>query len=325
MARSRLSVEEFFLIKEILIAIFVLVSLKFNENGDFLLFGVLIGFALGYMVPEFWLKSRIKKIKEEILRFLPDTVDLLGLCVNAGLDFMMALKYVVEKSRPTVIIEELRNMMQEIHVGKPRRDALRDMAKKYELPDLSTFSRTLIQADRMGTSVIEALNILSEDMREARFAAILAGGDYRDIRKLTPESASDFIEALEKGYDTEVGERGVKLSGGQRQRLAIARALLRDPAILMLDEATASLDSVSERAVQQALATLMKGRTTLVIAHRLSTVVGSDRILFLENGELTGSGRHDELVETHALYRTFAQQQLQWNDRMEDDVAPVGR
>ncbi len=93
----------------------------------------------------------------------------------------------------------------------------------------------------------------------------------------------------------------------------------------MLDEATASLDSGSEMAVQEALATLMKGRTTLVIAHRLSTVVGSDRILFIENGELTGSGRHEELVQTHALYRSFAKQQLRWNDRMEDNVALAGR
>ena len=169
MARTRLTVEEFFLVKELFISFFVFMAIKFNSGGDFLVFGVLMGFALGYMLPEFWLKGRIKKVKEEVLKNLPDTVDLLGLCVNAGLDFMMALKYVVEKSRPTVIIEELQNMMQEIHVGKPRRDALRDLAKRYELPDLSTFSRTLIQADRMGTSVIEALNILSEDMREARF------------------------------------------------------------------------------------------------------------------------------------------------------------
>jgi tight adherence protein C len=152
-----------------LIGAILLLVLKFNANSDFFIFWILMGFAAGYMLPELWLKSRIKKIKEDILRFLPDTVDLLGLCVNAGLDFMMALKYVVEKSTPTVIIDELRNMMQEINVGKPRRDALRDLAKKYELADLSTFSRTLIQADRMGTSVIEALNILSEDMREARY------------------------------------------------------------------------------------------------------------------------------------------------------------
>jgi tight adherence protein C len=169
MAKSRLTVEEFFLVKEIMIAVLLLVVIKFNANGDFFMFGVLMSIAGGYIIPEFWLKARIKKIKESILKYLPDTVDLLGLCVNAGLDFMMALKYVVEKSNPTVITEELKNMMQEINVGKPRRDALRDLARKYELPDLSTFSRTLIQADRMGTSVIDALNILSEDMREARF------------------------------------------------------------------------------------------------------------------------------------------------------------
>ena len=169
MAKSRLGVEEFFLIKEILIVTLMVVAFKTTAKSDLLPFWLLMGFAFGYILPEFWVKGRIKKIKEEILRYLPDTVDLLGLCVNAGLDFMMALKYVVEKSTPTVIVDELRNMMQEINVGKPRRDALRDLARKYELPDLSTFSRTLVQADRMGTSVIEALNILSEDMREARF------------------------------------------------------------------------------------------------------------------------------------------------------------
>ncbi|MDE2028839.1 MAG: type II secretion system F family protein [Candidatus Omnitrophica bacterium] len=168
-ARINMSVEEFFLLKEILVGGMVLLAFKLGSGSDFFTFSLLMSIALGYMLPEMWLKSRIKRIKDDILRNLPDTVDLLGLCVNAGLDFMMALKYVVEKSKPTVIIDELRNMMQEINVGKPRRDALRDLAKRYDLPDLSTFSRTLIQADRMGTSVTEALNILSEDMREARF------------------------------------------------------------------------------------------------------------------------------------------------------------
>ena len=169
MAKTRITVEEFFLIKEILVVTLIFVAIKVNDNSDFFMFGILMSIAVGYMAPEFWVKNRIKKIKEEILKYLPDTVDLLGLCVNAGLDFMMALKYVVEKSNVTVVTDELKNMMQEINVGKPRRDALRDLARKYELPDLSTFSRTLIQADRMGTSVIDALNILSEDMREARF------------------------------------------------------------------------------------------------------------------------------------------------------------
>jgi ATP-binding cassette, subfamily B, bacterial AbcA/BmrA len=122
--------------------------------------------------------------------------------------------------------------------------------------------------------------------------------------------ADQFISDLPNGYDTEVGERGMKLSGGQRQRIAIARAFLRNPKILMLDEATSSLDSKSEKVVQQALNELMKGRTTIVIAHRLSTVVGSDQIIFLEKGKITGSGTHKELYKTHSLYREFAEQQL---------------
>ena len=122
--------------------------------------------------------------------------------------------------------------------------------------------------------------------------------------------ADTFIKTFAKGLDTEVGERGVKLSGGQRQRINIARAFLRDPKILMLDEATASLDSQSEHAVQEALTRLMEGRTTFVIAHRLSTIVDADKIIFIEKGEVTGSGTHQELIDNHELYRKFAQQQL---------------
>ncbi|MBS4197360.1 ABC transporter ATP-binding protein [Lederbergia citri] len=122
--------------------------------------------------------------------------------------------------------------------------------------------------------------------------------------------ADEFIREFSNGLDTEVGERGVKLSGGQRQRIAIARAFLRDPKILMMDEATASLDSQSEGIVQKALTRLMEGRTTFVIAHRLSTIVDADKIIFIEKGEVTGSGTHQELIETHALYREFAEQQL---------------
>lgn len=122
--------------------------------------------------------------------------------------------------------------------------------------------------------------------------------------------ADQFIENLEDGILTEVGERGMKLSGGQRQRIAIARAFLRNPQILMLDEATSSLDSKSEQVVQRALEELMKGRTTIVIAHRLSTVIHSDQIVFLEQGEITGIGTHQELYATHALYKEFSDQQL---------------
>ncbi|KQL45549.1 multidrug ABC transporter permease [Brevibacillus choshinensis] len=128
--------------------------------------------------------------------------------------------------------------------------------------------------------------------------------------------ADQFIEEFPDAYETQVGERGVKLSGGQRQRIGIARALLRDPQILMLDEATSSLDSKSEQVVQQALANLMKGRTTLVIAHRLSTVVDADQILFMEKGKITGRGVHAQLFQTHDLYREFATQQLRVKERV---------
>ncbi|MEE6453294.1 ABC transporter ATP-binding protein [Gottfriedia acidiceleris] len=122
-----------------------------------------------------------------------------------------------------------------------------------------------------------------------------------------------FVNDLPDGFNTEVGERGIKLSGGQRQRIGIARALLRNPKLLMLDEATSNLDSRSELVVQNALSNLMKGRTTLIIAHRLSTVIDADQIVFLDKGKITGIGTHDELYSNHLMYKEFANQQLRVN------------
>jgi subfamily B ATP-binding cassette protein MsbA len=115
--------------------------------------------------------------------------------------------------------------------------------------------------------------------------------------------AHEFVSRMPQGYDTVIGDRGVRLSGGERQRLAIARALLRDPRILLLDEATSALDTESERLVQQALEELMRDRTVLVIAHRLSTVQHADRILVFEGGRIVQQGRHDELLLAEGPYR----------------------
>lgn len=122
--------------------------------------------------------------------------------------------------------------------------------------------------------------------------------------------ADGFVSEMEDQLETEIGERGIKLSGGQRQRIAIARAFLRDPKILMLDEATASLDAESEAMVQKALEDLMQGRTTLVIAHRLSTIVDADKIYFIENGTVSGSGTHQELLKTTPLYAQYVKDQF---------------
>ncbi|MEC0323167.1 multidrug resistance ABC transporter ATP-binding protein/permease BmrA [Bacillus subtilis subsp. subtilis] len=149
-------------------------------------------------------------------------------------------------------------------------------------------------------------------------------GLERDVTDAEIEKAAEmayalnFIKELPNQFDTEVGERGIMLSGGQRQRIAIARVLLRNPSILMLDEATSSLDSQSEKSVQQALEVLMEGRTTIVIAHRLSTVVDADQLLFVEKGEITGRGTHHELMASHGLYRDFAEQQLKMNADLEN-------
>jgi ABC-type multidrug transport system fused ATPase/permease subunit len=128
-------------------------------------------------------------------------------------------------------------------------------------------------------------------------------------------NAHDFILALPEGYATLVGERGVKLSGGQRQRIAIARALLKNPRILILDEATSSLDSESELAVQEALERLMRDRTTFVIAHRLSTIINADWIIVLAGGQIVEQGPHAELLaQEGGLYRRMYALQFRWEE-----------
>jgi ATP-binding cassette subfamily B protein len=163
---------------------------------------------------------------------------------------------------------------------------------------------------------------------------IFSGSAWENIRYGKPEAsdeavlraadaaaALEFLERLPEGLGTFLGERGVRLSGGQRQRIAIARAILRDPALLLLDEATSALDAESERAVQQALDKLMAGRTTLVIAHRLATVLKADRIVVMDQGQIVASGTHRELIRAGGLYARLAA--LQFDQAQEMAVPPT--
>ena len=146
--------------------------------------------------------------------------------------------------------------------------------------------------------------ILFNDTVKENIAFGKSGASEADIVEAARMAhADEFIRELPEKYDTLIGDRGLKLSGGQRQRIAIARAILKNPPILILDEATSSLDSVSEALVQNALESLMKGRTTIVIAHRLSTIKHADRILIIEKGKIEDVGKHEELIARNLTYR----------------------
>jgi ATP-binding cassette subfamily B protein len=177
----------------------------------------------------------------------------------------------------------------------------------------------LVSLRRQIGIVLQTSLLFSETIREnIRYGRPDATGE-EIVAAAEAAQAHEFILKFEKGYDTPVGERGVTVSGGQRQRIAIARALLMDPRILILDDSTSSVDTQTERLIQEALDRLMQGRTTFVIAHRLATVRRADLILVMDQGRIVERGRHEELLERGGLYRQIHDLQLiQQGDRIPD-------
>jgi tight adherence protein C len=164
--------EDFITLKQGLVVLSVLLVLFFKPLflGRQLIW-LIVFIAASFLLPDMWLKMRLGKRQKMVIRALPDAIDLLSLCVNAGLDFSLAVKWVVDKSKPSPLIEELELLLLETKVGKSRKQALQDMARRISLPEVHSFSRALIQAERLGTPVESALTILSEEMRDYRFRA----------------------------------------------------------------------------------------------------------------------------------------------------------
>lgn len=166
-AHIKLQPAEFFSIKLVLMLLFCLfVIFALGKSEPLFLF---VSLALGYVFPDLWLRRKITDRKATIARLLPETVDLLSLCIEAGLDFTTAVKWIVDKTRSNPMVEEMAFVLEEIKWGKPRTQALRDMAKRLTIAEVSSFVQTLVQAERMGTPVAEAFTILSEDTRMRRF------------------------------------------------------------------------------------------------------------------------------------------------------------
>jgi tight adherence protein C len=166
-AHIRLSAQAFFNIKLLLMVGGCILAVILMQKFDPVVLIAVLG--AGYLVPDIYLNSRLAKRKREIVRVLPETVDLLGLCIEAGLDFTNAVKWVIDKTSANPLMEELAFVLEEIKWGKPRIQALKDMSRRLEIPEISSFVQTIIQAERMGTPVADAFTILSEDARAQRF------------------------------------------------------------------------------------------------------------------------------------------------------------
>ena len=164
---------------------------------------------------------------------------------------------------------------------------------------------------RKSISLVSQDTTLFDDTIKNNIAYANLEASQKEIEEAAKYSyAREFIEKLPKGYDTIIGENGIRLSGGEKQRLSIARAILKKSSIILLDEATSSLDAETESKIQEAISFLTKNKTTIVIAHRLSTILNSDKIYVIDQGKIAGQGSHEELLQSSSAYKNFYEKQI---------------
>ena len=179
-----------------------------------------------------------------------------------------------------------------------------------KIDNQSIYGSTLSSLRKNISLVSQETTLFDDSIRNNIAYANLDASD-NEIKEAAKFSfADEFIEKLPKKYDTLIGENGIRLSGGEKQRLSIARAILKKSPIILLDEATSSLDAETESKIQKAITYLTKGRTTIVIAHRLSTILNSDKIYVINNGQVIGEGNHQELLTTSVEYKNFYEKQI---------------
>jgi len=177
--------------------------------------------------------------------------------------------------------------------------------------DKQSISTVSLSSLRKNISMVSQDIILFDDTVRANIAYAKANASEEQIKRACDfAAASDFIKNLPQKYETIIGENGIRLSGGQKQRISIARAVLKDSPIILLDEATSSLDAESEEKVQNAITNLTKNKTTLVIAHRLSTIIRADKIFVLNQGKIADIGTHNELLKNSIIYKNLYSKQL---------------
>ena len=177
--------------------------------------------------------------------------------------------------------------------------------------DEQSINNLTVNSVRKNISLVSQDTTLFDDTIKNNIAYANLDASYDEIVEAGKFSfANEFIEKLPKKYDTIIGENGVRLSGGEKQRLSIARAILKKSPIILLDEATSSLDAETEDKIQKAINFLTKGRTTIVIAHRLSTILNSDKIYVIDHGNVVGEGKHDELLNSSDVYKNFYEKQV---------------